>query len=421
MKKLIFSIALIAAGSTSLALKAQENDDVTIKILDTKKPGIEIVDDFHETASQHFHDPKAPRFLLYDQKNKVAFGIGGNLRVRTAYDFNGSPTTATGFIPYDISSNPLDRNKFRMDAYNSSLFAKLLGRNSAIGRYQAYISGQFSGASNSFILNDAYVSLLGFTVGRTWSTFNDLAAVPPTVDFQGPNGAAEMRTTQIRYSNNLTSALSFALAIELPNTTGTYKDDFTAKTTQRVPDIPVYLQYAFGKSQASHIRLAAVMRNMNYRNLLVNKTETLTSFGVQMSTKLELCPVVTLFGQVNYGDGIGQYINDLSGNGLSLVNDANDPGKMKALEALSWFAQAKFNLSSSVFTSVGYSQAKVFKDDTILAGNDYRYGQYVVGNIFYTMPYGFQFGVEYLWGNRVSFDGTKQSANCIQGVVQFSF
>lgn len=425
MKKIIFPIIAILALS-QIGAKAQEQNDpevVSLKIISTQTPGIEIVEDFHSTTSKHFHDPKAPRFLLYDQQRKIAFGIGGFVRVRTAYDFAGSPTNSFGFIPYSIPvpSDPSNKNNFRMDASKSTLFFKLLGNNSKIGKFQAYVSGSFTGNNDAFVLDDAYISLLGFTVGRTWSTFNDISAVPPTVDFQGPNGAAEMRTTQIRYSHSLADGLSFAIAAELPQTTVTYIPLETAETTQRVPDIPAYLQYNWGKSGSSHIRVAGVMRNINYRNLIANKTETATGYGVQLSSNIQINPIIEFYGQVTYGKGISQYINDLSGNGLSLIKDTGKEGKMKPQEALGWFAQVQFNLTKSLFTTAGYSQAKVFPKVGTAGDSQYRYGQYIVGNIFYNVGSDFQFGLEYLWGNRVDISGEKASANCIQSVIQFNF
>jgi hypothetical protein len=425
MRKISFLIPVffMFAQINSYAQEQTDPEEITLKIISTKDKGISIVEDFHETMNQHVREPKAPRFLLYDQKREVAFGIGGFVRVRTAYDLGGSLSNSFGFIPSDISVpvNPLTKNGFNMDASKSTIFFKLLGNNSDIGQYQAYVAGRFTGPGNSFAWTDIYVTLMGFTVGHTWSTFNDLSAVPPTVDFQGPNGAAEMRTTQIRYSRNINKNLSFAIAAELPKTTGTFVPQQTAETSQRIPDIPAYLQYNWGNKLESHIRLSGVMRNMNYYDLLTSKTETQTAFGGQLSTNIEFSSLLEFYGQVTYGKGIEQYINDLSGNGLSLVRNPNRAGKMDAQEALAWFAQMQFNLTKSVFTTVGYSQAKLFPKDGAALGSQYRYGQYVVGNVFYNFGSDFQLGLEYLWGNRVNMNGDKAPANCIQTLIQFNF
>lgn len=424
MKKLIFSVLFLALGlSYADAQDVDDSDNLSLSIITTKDSGLDIVEDFKETESEHFMDPKSPRFLLYDQKRNVAFGVGGSFKMRTSYSFDGTPNGSSDFIPYNIPvpSDPLTKNDLGMDFSRSSLFFKLLGNNSKLGRYQVYISGQFTGANNAFVLNDAYFSIWGFTIGRTWSTFNDLAAIPPTVDPKGPNGAAEMRTPQIRYTRTLRDGLSFAVAAELPQTTAKFMKSETAQTTQRIPDIPAYVQYNWGANKVSHIRLAAVLRNMNYRNLVDNKTETLTGYGVQMSSKLGVTPFLTFYGQATYGKGIEQYINDLGGNNLSLQENLEKPGKMEAQEAFAWFGQAQFNISKSLFATAGYSQAKLFPKSGVAPADQYRYGQYVVGNVFYNITSDLQLGVEYDWGNRVNMDGEKGSANCLQAIMQFNF
>lgn len=425
MKKMF--LLSLAVGSV-LKVNAQrqvveQTDTSSMKLIHTRTKGHHLIDYLHATTSKHFQDPIAPRFLLYDQQRKIAFGIGGYVRVATSYDFKGSPVNTSNFIPANIPvpMDPLTKNALRMDASKSTLFFKLVGDNDKVGKFQAYISGSFTGANNSFTLDDAYVSLLGFTVGRTWSTFNDIAAVPPTVDFQGPNGAAEMRTTQIRFSNSITEGLSFGIAAELPKTTATYLPTENREMAQRIPDIPAYLQYNWGKSAGSHARIAGVLRNMNYRNLVLDKTETATGYGVQFSTTTKLASFMQFYGQATYGKGIAQYINDLSGRGLSLVNDEEKSGKMIAQEALGWFTQVQFNLSPAVFTTLGYSQAKIFPQVQDDESDKYRYGQYVVGNVFYNIGTDFQLGMEYLWGNRVNMNHEKAAANRIQALVKFNF
>ncbi|UYW00833.1 porin [Flavobacterium agricola] len=425
MKKiyLLGASLLLLFQFDAYAQEETDPDEVSLKIISTRKPGLKIVEDFNETTGQHYRDPKAPRFLLYDQKREIAFGVGGFVRVRTAYDFGGSPTSDFGFVPATIPvpTDLLTKNRFNMDASKSTLFFKLLGNNDKVGQFQAYVAGRFSGAGGAFVLTDAYVTLLGFTVGRTWSTFNDLAAVPPTIDFQGPNGAAEMRTTQIRYTGDFGKGFSYAVAAEMPNTTGTYAPTQTVETTQRIPDIPVYVQYNWGEKKASHVRAAGVMRNMNYRDVINNTTETETSFGMQLSTNVELTSFMEFYGQITYGKGIAQYINDLSGRGLSLIQNPSKPGKMQAQEALGWFAQIQFNLSKDVYATAGYSQAEVFPDQLTVPDSNYRYGQYIVGNVFYNLTTDFKVGVEYLWGDRVNIDGASASANRVQTLIQFNF
>lgn len=419
-------LAFLLIYRSSVAQEQEVETKESIRIISTKDTTLNIVKDFQTTSSQLFTDPKVPRYLIYDKKRDLAFGIGGYFSMRAMYDFDGSPTSGASFIPFsiDVHGNNRTRNQLRMDASHSTLFFKVLGNNSKIGQFQAYISGNFSGNNNSFILDDAYIKLLGFTLGRTWSTFNDLSAVPPTVDYQGPNGASKMRTEQIRYSANLSENLSFGVAVEMPQSTGRYGQSIKdLEMSPRIPDIPLYLQYDLGENQASHIRVAGVLRNMNYLNEVNNKTEYATSLGMQASTKISISQLFTFYGQVTYGKGTAQYIQDLQGVGLSLVADATNNGKMKAVETMGWFTQLQINISKKLYTTVGYSQASVLSKTKELAlpESTYHYGQYIVGNVFYTLTKDIQLGAEYTHGRRVDMDRSKGNANRVQAMVQLNF
>lgn len=431
MKKKILAPMLATLFIASYSANAQNNMDEESLIEESSNAdGVTVIEAFKETMGDHFTDPKAPNFIYYDKKKNIALGLGGNVRVRTSYDFDGSPSSSDGFVPYTIPvpGDKLTRNRLAMDAGNSTLFFKVLGNNTKLGQYQLYLSANFSGKNYGFVLQDAYIKMLGFTIGRTWSTFNDLAAIPPTVDYQGPNGAAEMRTEQIRYSRNFTDQLSFGVAAEISQTTGRFGQSIKdLEMSQRVPDIPMYFQYAFGQKNSSHVRVAGVLRTMNYMNEVQDKTKYATGYGVQVSSKIDVCPFFTFYGQMTYGDGIAQYINDLSGNGLSLVSAAdqsNGPtGKMKAVEAMGWFVQGRFNITSDIYATAGYSQAKIFPgvDKISLPDTNYRYGQYIVGNLFYNITSDFQLGIEYLYGNRVNINGEKGHANRIETLIQYNF
>lgn len=431
MKKKIFAFTLASFFIASYSANAQTSINEESLIEESaNNDSITVVEAFKQTMGEHFTDPKAPNLIHYDKKKNMAIGLGGNIRVRSSYDFDGSPSNTMGFVPYSIPvpGDKLTRNRFATDAGNSTLFFKVLGEHAKLGQYQLYISGNFSGENNAFVLEDAYIKMLGFTVGRTWSTFNDLSAIPPTVDYQGPNGAAEMRTEQVRYSRNFTDKLSFGVAAELSQTTGRFGQSIKdLEMSQRVPDVPMYLQYAFGSNNSSHVRLAGVLRTMNYMNEVKDKTEYTSGYGVQMSTKLNVCTFFTLYGQMTYGEGVAQYINDLSGNGLSLVSAVADPtdptGKMKAVEAMGWFVQGQVNITPNLYATVGYSQAKIFpgSDKIVLPETTYRYGQYIVGNLFYNVTSDLQVGIEYLYGDRVNINGEKGHANRIESLIQFNF
>lgn len=418
----IVGLALLSTSTVVAQNTTQETDEgKSLIIVNTKKLDYDIVKQFKKSMGESFNEPGAPRFLLYDKKHDVAFGIGGFVRVRTAFDWGAVPNNSFGFIPYSIPipENKANNGQFTVDPTKSNIFFKLLGNTKDLGAYEAYISGQFSGPGNSFSLNDAYLRFLGLTIGRTWSIFNDLSAVPPTVDFQGPNGAGEMRTGQITYAYAFKNGIKLGAGIEQNQSTGTYNLS-TSAATQRIPDIPAFIKYSWNK-EASHIKLSGVLRNMSYHNNITDNNKVATGYGVQLSGNIMLGKPVEFYFQTTYGKGISQYINDLSGNGLDFVYDPDNSGKMIAQEAFAWYGGLQFNISPSVFASATYSQARIFPQDGFNPSNQYRYGQYIVGNVFWNLSGSFQLGAEYLWGNRVNIDGSNEHANCLQALVQYNF
>ena len=188
--------------------------------------------------------------------------------------------------------------------------------------------------------------------------------------------------------------------------------------SQRVPDIPAYLQYSWGKGGDSHVRLSGILRNLSYRNLVSGKNHFVTGYGVQLSGLASLNKFVTLYYQGAYGKGIGRYVNDLGGFGYDLIY--GDNGTMTAPETLSLVGGAQINLTDNLFVSGGYSLNRVYGQES-LGGDAYRRANYVVANAFYTFAGDFQVGVEYLRGIRRDMNGESNTANRIEAMLKFSF
>ena len=67
------------------------------------------------------------------------------------------------------------------------------------GVMRAYIEGDFAGDSDTFRLRHAYGQFKDVLAGKTWSVFQDVDAMPEELDFEGINGAVNVRQSQVRY------------------------------------------------------------------------------------------------------------------------------------------------------------------------------------------------------------------------------
>lgn len=383
------------------------------------------VQDYAETHRKGFQQVEKPQFVFASKNNKFSFSFGGYINLRAGYDFMGSVDNID-FIPYDIPvpGNYDSKQKLMMDATTSRLFVKAIANTRALGRVVVFVDSDFrGGAEGSYTprIRSAYVSFLGFTFGRDVTTFCDLSAAPTTIDFQGPNAYNFNFATMIRYQYAFADDhLSFGLAAELPNVSGTYGESF-ATLRQRVPDFPMYFQYAWGAGRDSHIRASGVLRNMYLHNLTTGNNTSLFGWGVQFSGSIKCCDWFRLFMNGVYGKGITPYIQDLTGSGLDFTPNPQNPDQIQTMPMWGWQAAGQVNFTRRLWLSGGYSTVHVEKNHGFYSTDEYKQGQYIFGNVFYAITPRCKVAAEYLRGTRENMNSEMNHANRINVMVQYNF
>ena len=381
--------------------------------------------DHAETHRRGFQQHDRPQFVFSSKENRFSFSLGGFVALRAAYDAGGIVENID-FVTYDIpvAGNYATRQKLTLDASTSRLFLKAIANTRAVGRVVIYLDGDFrGGAANSYTprLRSAYVSLLGLTLGRDVTTFCDLEAAPATVDFQGPNAYNFNFATLVRYERSFAEGrLSFGVAAEMPVVSGTYGEGFDA-IPQRVPDIPFYVQYAWGGDRSSHIRASAVVRNMYLHDLTRKSDTSVTGWGVQFSGTIRCCDPLRLFMNGVYGKGITPYIQDLTGSELDFTPCPRDETRIRTMPMWGWQAAAQIALTPRLFLSGGYSTVRVQRSHGFYAADEYKRGQYVFGNVFYTIAPRCKVAGEYLYGSRRDMAAGKGHANRVNVMLQYGF
>lgn len=420
------AVLLLGLGLLSNPIQAQRTiirDEVpnSVMVISTDKAGDDIIRILKETRNRRFHEPGIPRFLLTDRKGRFALGIGGYVKATAEYDFGGI-SKDIDFYPSLIPNKGASyvRNQFQMDATTSTVYLKLVGHTKHLGDFVVYTAGNFRGNGKGFELRNAYASLLGFTLGYDYGSFMDLAAIPPTIDFAGPNGMAIYHATQFRYEFSPVKGLKAGIGVEMPVVDGITNDKLQIGS-QRMPNFPAYLQY--GWNSQSHVRAAAIVRSMTYDDLSAGKAESETGWGVLLSTTFNISNKIQMYGQGVYGKGIGQFMNDLSNLDVDIVPDPAKPGRMQVLPMMGWYAGLQYNISPKVFISSTYSQSRLYSENDypVTPSEQYRYGQYLVANLFWNATANLQLGAEYLRGWRTDFNDQTRHANRMNVAVQYSF
>lgn len=393
------------------ALNRQAADNATQDYIDTHRTG--------------FQQVEKPQFVFASKNNKFSFAMGGFVNLRAGYDFDGIVDNID-FVTYNIPvhGNYNTKQKLMMDASTSRIFMKAIANTRALGRVQVFIDTDFrGGAENSYTprLRSAYVSFLGFTLGRDVTTFCDLSAAPTTIDFQGPNAYNFNFTTMVRYEVTFArERLTFGVAAEMPDVSGTYNDNY-ATLNQRVPDFPAYLQLAWGNNRQSHIRASGVVRNMYLHNARTGNNTSLLGWGVQFSGHIKVARPLDLFMNGVYGKGITPYIQDLTGSGLDFTPNPQNADQIQTMPMWGWQAAAQINLTQRLFISGGYSMVRVQRSHGYYADDEYKTGQYIFGNIFYSLTSRCKIAGEYLYGSRKDMNNDKNHANRVNLMLQYNF
>lgn len=375
---------------------------------------------FYYDQFRHFSDPAAPYFMFMSKDAQLAMGIGGCVRMRGYYDWGGA-IPASGFAPglIPMTPDPTRRRQLGTTPAGTALFFRVLGRNKKLGDYQLYIECNFNGyQARDFHLKKAYAIINDFTIGYANSTFSDPAAIPPTVDAQGPNNKITPTAVLLRYMPSFGDRWSVAASVETPDPSIGADGVHTSKVSAWMPDFAAFGQYEWASGQ--HVRLAAIFRTLSYRDLVAARNRNTLGWGLQLSSTAHPAPQLTTYATLSYGHGYQSLGGDLLIVGHDLVDDPSDPGRLYAPAALGWCLGVQYNFRPDLFVSVSASQQRYLPARAV-SPDEYKYGLFGAANIFWNLTPRIQVGAEIDIGLRRNFSGASASAQRIGAMAQFSF
>lgn len=402
---------LYIGGSPSLA------DDSTRVHVDSVR---RMIDNFYYDQFRHFQDPAAPYFLFMSKDARLAMGIGGCVRMRGWYDW-GAPMPSNGFVPYLIAMtpDPTQRRRLGSTPAGTCLFYRVIGRDKRFGNYQLYIEANFNGyEARDFRLKKAYGIINDWTIGYATSTFSDPAAEPPTVDAAGPNNKVSPARLLVRWMHTFRRDWTVALSLETPSTSIDVDNAATKKVSNWLLDVAGFIQRGWNESE--HIRLAAILRTLSYRDLIKEKNVNKIGWGLQISSVWHPMREITTFMSVNGGMGYESLGSDLAVGNYDLVALPGHEGEMYAPAAIGFCIGVQYNFTPSMFVSASYSQSRYLPRDGAASG-EYRYGQVIAANYFWDLTARIRVGAEFVTGMRADIGGAGKWANRAGAMVQFSF
>lgn len=419
-------IPLILLGLPFAAAAQTASEEPAVKLINTAD-SVHASATLHENAPHLNNVPDVPRFALMGKDRNFYLGVGVNVKAVAETDFGNVIGNDNMFITSAIpmTQAPGNGSRFRLSAQQSNIFLNVVAMPDNKNKVGAYVSVNFLGDGYAPNLDLAYLKWRGLTAGYTYSLFTDATASPATIDYEGPNAFACMihGTAMYEQAFGKDGLWKVGIGIDMPSESYTLATN-TATVSQRVPDIPFYIQRSWAKG-AGRLRLSGIVRNLYYRDLAANKNVDRIGWGVKASGTTPIVGGLSAIYQAVYGKGIASYIQDLTGTGMDLTPDPSNSGRLKPVEAWGAFGTLQYQFSPSVFASATYSHVRTydasFADSTHRWKNGYKYAQYVAANVFWNVSPIVQVGAEYLYGRRVDFSGVQAHDNRIEAMVQVSF
>lgn len=357
----------------------------------------------------------------------LIFGFGGSVKASMSYDLGSPLDNAYSFITSEIPSTtaPGSDAAILFSAQCSDLYLNIVALPDSKERVAAYFNINLQGEHYLPKVQYAYLRWRGLKAGYYYTLFNDPLAAIPTIDYEGPNVYNAVQMVQISWEGALSKDRRLYGGIGLARPILSIADFRGVQSvTRRVPDIPAFLKYSF--SRASYIRIAAIFRNMTYRDLPADKNVSKAGFGLHLSGAVEVAPKLMLYAQGVAGQGISSYYQDLFDSRMDMVADAVE-GALSPLRSWGAYAGVLYSPTDRLSLCAGYSQLRLYPR----AGQRmpdvptcYRYAQYASATAAYAITRYLNVGIEYIYGRRVNFPSAPASqahTSRLQTAVTFAF
>lgn len=447
MKTQLLILACAIAGTTCVeALGAEtESPDTTSRSgLQFKRTSSEEAKILEKSRPVEANAIPTPKFVVKTSDNKFMMTIGGQINPILGFDIGNNlynqdgagPSFVTSQIP--VPATPGKKGDFYINPLNGSVDLQVVGLGGTKNEITGYVKIGTNGISPSIVLQRAYVTYRNFTAGMKLTLFqDDYGCQPPTIDPEGPSGEVSAVAYEISYKSPSYNGFRYAIGLDMPtyySSNGVYRgNDFPKFDGQQVtnyadaenliPDIPAWVEYSF--SPWNRIRVSGILRNFAYRDVLAGKTRHSVGWGAMLSGNLSPNQKWIFYYQFAYGKGIGNYIQDIAGHPVSFVPDDANPGKMKASPMLGANVGVTFNATSKLQFNAMFSEARIFDvepySNVLPESQNYKYALYAAANCFYNINDWFQWGIEYLWGHRQTWNIGGAHDNRIQTQVSFTF
>jgi len=346
-------------------------------------------------------------------KSGAEFNLYGYIRADASYQMKGASTMYNNISGVPLENAP--EESAQKDQLRSTVNVTRFGLNfktpTAAGDVGGKLEMDFFGAAtrDQFRIRHAYLTFDKWLVGQTWSTFIAPEYYPETVDAGTFVGSALLRSPLVRYSDNLSANTSFAISVEDPKYTATSDPD----NKMRLPALVGRLNHKFTNGSMLSGRSFVAEKRTN------NDEEV--AWGAGLGGKYQITPDTLLKADYYHVKGDGRFL--LWSNSGYAIDDQN---QMHSNEFDTFSLGITHQFTPKIRSTLGYGYMQA-KDDNRFAElqrnsttqNKELWQSWV--NAFYNPYKPITFGVEYVYGERETFDGRNGIDNRFNMIASYDF
>ncbi|UCG71898.1 MAG: porin [Chromatiales bacterium] len=284
------------------------------------------------------------------------------------------------------------------------------------GQLRAFIEGDFAGSGDTYRLRHAFGQFRDILAGKYWTNFMDASSVPEEIDFEGVNGRVTVRQPQIRYFPELGKGWNLILTVE----------DTSAEITEgsgisAVPDFIASVRRTVRDEW--NVKFAALVRSLEARWTIDDTfKDDEIGWGFSLTGRRSVRwwdPRDSVTVQLNYGEGIGRYVNDTNTvGGLDGVFDAN--GNLKLLPIFGGFVSFQKYWTDRFRSTAILSLVDIDNYD-FQPGDAYSRTLRFSTNLIWSPVPAIDIGGELMFGTREDRDGGEGDASQFQLAARYRF
>jgi hypothetical protein len=369
--------------------------------------------------------PDDAGFYIYSEDGLRALRIYGSFRMLAVFDNRDS------FHAYDLVPPKIPAGDDNFENLNSEMTIKMsrLGLDALIAeksRGNPFSSAvlirletDWKGDAEQFRVRHFFVRSKNWLIGQSWSTFNNLAFLPQTVDGRMAGAGLGMRTPQVRY---YTSHLdwNYQLSLEYRATSISKPESVNAITEVFLPDLAGRVGHSHGRW---NVAAAGILRpnRIQYPDD-DNSVEQLLGYGGVLGLSYRMSDRNRLTCSASGGTGMGTYLADFA---WSDIDVAYNPSSMNSenVDVYAGFAALEHRWSKQFSSTIGGSYLGSEKKEFF---EDLRYidGYKALVNLFYRpSPFDKHLvcGCEVEYAERTNMDETQDDTTRMSFLLYYNF